>query len=236
MKRGEFTLQSFDPPFTFQASLGDGAPMPTDDSYGGLAITPVPKRMGITEYGSQNPMGITIDFYVDRINDGDTDYVSRQRVQLELLAGRSSRTDFEPPVCVVDGSGRIPHDLAENPHSKWQIETLSWDRDQTVNGVTGPLRISGTIGLREWNVDETLGGYRGPADRNRKKHKVNRTSAAKSKGRGSGGSYVIHDGDSLSGIASRELGDSKRWKEIAELNNIRNPRKLVVGRRLRMPK
>ena len=42
--------------------------------------------------------------------------------------------------------------------------------------------------------------------------------------------------DSLHESALVLSRDSKRWREIADLNNIRNPRELKIGQRLRMPK
>jgi nucleoid-associated protein YgaU len=52
------------------------------------------------------------------------------------------------------------------------------------------------------------------------------------------GLYVVKAGDTLSTIAARELGSSKRWKEIYELNRARlpDPAKMVVGMKLTLPK
>ena len=50
-----------------------------------------------------------------------------------------------------------------------------------------------------------------------------------------GGSYVVRQGDVLGSIAQRELGSSKRWKEIVALNPGLDPERLLVGARLTMP-
>ena len=42
-------------------------------------------------------------------------------------------------------------------------------------------------------------------------------------------------GQTLSGIAAKELGDHRRWTEIADLNGIRDPRTLRVGQVLTLP-
>lgn len=49
--------------------------------------------------------------------------------------------------------------------------------------------------------------------------------------------YVVRSGDSLSGIAKVQLGDSSRWREIYELNKatITNPNVIKVGQSLVMP-
>jgi LysM repeat protein len=48
--------------------------------------------------------------------------------------------------------------------------------------------------------------------------------------------YVtVRAGDTLFGFAVKYLGSGLRWKEIAKLNSIRDPKKLKVGQRLRIP-
>jgi nucleoid-associated protein YgaU len=90
------------------------------------------------------------------------------------------------------------------------------------------------ITIRQYNHDDTLDSYDGPAERNRKR---NKGDDKKSKGGGKSGTrYTVRRGDTLSGIAQRELGDSKRWREIAKLNNIRDPRSIDPGDELRLPR
>jgi len=47
--------------------------------------------------------------------------------------------------------------------------------------------------------------------------------------------YTVRQGDSLSKIAKQQLGSARRWKEIAELNNLRDPYKLRLGQKLFLP-
>jgi nucleoid-associated protein YgaU len=47
--------------------------------------------------------------------------------------------------------------------------------------------------------------------------------------------YVVKDGETLGEIASRELGSYRMWREIASLNNIADPSRVMPGRMLRMP-
>ena len=46
---------------------------------------------------------------------------------------------------------------------------------------------------------------------------------------------IIHEGDSLWAMASKEYGDSSMWRMIAEANGISNPRLLRSGETLRLP-
>jgi uncharacterized protein (TIGR02594 family) len=47
--------------------------------------------------------------------------------------------------------------------------------------------------------------------------------------------YQVRSGDTLGAIAQRLLGNSERWREIAQLNGITDPRALRVGQSLRIP-
>jgi nucleoid-associated protein YgaU len=47
--------------------------------------------------------------------------------------------------------------------------------------------------------------------------------------------YTVLEGETLGEIASRELGSYRMWREIAALNNIADPSRMMPGRVLRMP-
>ncbi|MCC7015282.1 MAG: LysM peptidoglycan-binding domain-containing protein [Planctomycetes bacterium] len=47
--------------------------------------------------------------------------------------------------------------------------------------------------------------------------------------------YVVRAGDTLGGIASRELGSSARWTEIQALNGNLDPKKVREGMKLQLP-
>jgi len=48
--------------------------------------------------------------------------------------------------------------------------------------------------------------------------------------------YTVKAGDTLYAICKRELGDGNKYKEIAELNNIKNPNLIQVGQVIRLVK
>lgn len=54
-------------------------------------------------------------------------------------------------------------------------------------------------------------------------------------GTSEGEEYVVQLGDTLSGIAKEVLGSEGEWRAIAELNDIENPDRIFVGKRLHMP-
>jgi hypothetical protein len=50
-----------------------------------------------------------------------------------------------------------------------------------------------------------------------------------------GQSTLVHQGENLTQFAQRTMGDPRRWREIADENNIDNPRKPPLNRALRLP-
>lgn len=50
-----------------------------------------------------------------------------------------------------------------------------------------------------------------------------------------GGTWVVKSGESLERIARQALGNGKRWPEIAKLNGIENPDKIIIGQTLQLP-
>jgi len=48
--------------------------------------------------------------------------------------------------------------------------------------------------------------------------------------------YKVVPGDTLSGIASKMLGDVKRWPEIATLNGIDKPYRIFPDQIIKLPK
>ena len=47
--------------------------------------------------------------------------------------------------------------------------------------------------------------------------------------------YVVQSGDTLGKISSKLFGTTAKWKKIAEVNNITNPKHLKVGMTLKVP-
>ena len=47
--------------------------------------------------------------------------------------------------------------------------------------------------------------------------------------------YFVQPGDTLTSISRKILGRGNRWREIADLNQLRNPNLIFVGQRLRLP-
>ena len=104
-----------------------------------------------------------------------------------------------------------------------------WKEIQALNGITDPSKIYVGMKLRLPAGEVAQATPVAPVQPvSNVTQKVSTPPAAK-------GTYVVKRGDMLSVIAQRELGSSKRWREIVALNPKVDPKKLHEGTVLRMP-
>lgn len=224
---GRFEITGLGSGRTFQAWMGDGPAIVTE-GYGGWITTPRPRDIGFTEWEGRSPMAIEIPFMIDRYMEAyipheyEPGEITEAEIRnLEFLCGVGGRS--RPDVCQVDGNGAIPHDnrVAPGIH-RWVIESLSWDRDMEIRSPTSSnrLRAGGTLTIRQYLEINDLLRRIHPDDR-AKQYKM----------------YKVKKGDTLKKIAAKKsiYGDATKWKVIAWANFIRDPRKLHVGQRLRIP-
>lgn len=228
-----FVIRSETPEVVFRAFFGDGAALVVD-GYGGWSVVNRAKDVGITEWVGRNPIAIEIPFVIDN-------WMSREDergIRTEQMCGRLERlcglgTHEEPPVVSVHGHGAIPHDEANSPSRKWVVENVVWDRAMELRSGTTQrrLRCGGTIMLRQFIESD-------PLERLKKKKK----KKAKGGKRGKNKFYLIKEGipnsvkgESLTKVAGKVYGDASKWKQIAEANDIRDPRNTQVGQRVRIP-
>lgn len=192
-----------------QRTFGLGDGYPKVTGWGGWEEVARPKRKGISDW-TQAPL---IRMPIPLLLDGWRSSSSVQRHVDILKAWASSRAGKRPPRLKIL-SGPVPHtDLV------WVIEDLDFDEALLDdNGVL--VRQSLTLNLLEFEAGEVLKTFT-PAQTKKALR-----------------SYVVKSGDTLLSIASKKLGNGKRWREIAKLNKIRDPRKnakLKVGKRLKLP-
>jgi hypothetical protein len=144
--------------------------------------------------------------------DGFADNIDQQPLwnTLEAMAEAS----VGQPAAVV-ASGTIPY-----PGRTWWIESVSVGKSET-NDYGMLVRREATINLVEPNTPTQVAIYAAPAANTPK-------GAAKT--------YTVKKGETLHKIAAKLLGDASKWKQIGNLNDIRDPRKeLKAGRVLRLP-
>lgn len=196
-----------------------------ESGYGRWDTVERPKRKSATIYAGLNPIGLAIPILLDG-------WVADDPVQRDVnnLLRMSQEIGGEPPAVRVNAgiSGGLPVDVGGIDFIMSNIEwgdNQLWDFNN--GGVLVLYRQDAIVHVLERVDIKTLALH------------------AKSRGnsRGSGGSgskkpstYVVKAGDTLTSIAVHVLKDRSRWREIAKLNKISDPRNLKVGQVLRMPK
>ena len=193
--------------------LGEGTPQVVD-GYAGWEIIDRPKRRALTHWKGSNPVRLQVPILIDNFIDGDS--IEPECRKVEKLAGLTKDGD-QPPLIEIHSDGVIPHDFHDAPHNQWVIETLDWG-DAVRNHAGNRIRQAATITFLLY---------------------VDSTSLKRLGQRLGGGTvklYVVKRSDkSLRGIAKKQLGDSNRWREIANLNGMRDPKAIFEGQRLRIP-
>jgi nucleoid-associated protein YgaU len=134
--------------------------------------------------------------------------------RLERMASPGPRRE-DPPELVI--SGPILH-----PELAWVIDSIEWGEALRDDRDGFRIRQAATVNLLEHGrADQRarLGTVRRRLPGPRRRPRL----------------YTVKRGDTLSSIAARELGNASRWREIAALNGIRDPRSIKPGQQLVMP-
>lgn len=84
-----------------------------------------------------------------------------------------------------------------------------------------------TLSLREYSYLNV--------ERSKKATKSRQLKSRPTEKKKSVSNYVVKKGDTLWDLADRNLGSGRRWREIAKLNGIKNPRRLQIGTKLKIP-
>jgi nucleoid-associated protein YgaU len=204
--------------------LGDGQALVTQ-GYGGWEEIERPRRTALTHWAGARPLRVEEPCLLDGMQKGRA--VNDTVARLERIARRppGERT---PPVVKVDAGGLVPYDQRWDETKLWVVDNLNWGERRFLRG--GPeVRIdpatggTGSVGgdarLMRAEVTVTLLEYV-EADRLRRiRPRV----------------HVVRKGETLLTISKLYYGKTTRWREIARLNKIRDPRKLKVGKAIKLP-
>jgi hypothetical protein len=239
-----------DPARTLVVRLGPERP-DVSSGYGGWNEVARPRRSTVTSWVGQPARRMALSILIDNHHVGRS--IEDQIRDLEVMA--LPRTGRQPPtVKLLAKGGHIPYQSL-----RWVIDGLEWG-DAIMNGRGNRTRQGATVTLLEYVADDLIEARKrqSPAQRRRaartrilqqqakqlareKRKAVARNRRSARKGghsratAASTAGTVTYDGDDLMSVAARELGDARRWREIADLNGIRDPRAITVGRVLRLP-
>jgi LysM repeat protein len=214
--------------------LGKG-PAVVVDGYGGVVLRPRPKRRATTGWEGRNPIAVRIPFLIDYSDEGDTAACEEKIWTLEQMAGLGDADDG-PPELVVNASGAVPHDYYHRKYHRWKIESnIEWDEDLIWKDENSGLhlRTGGAFVVRQVVKEQRLDPTKTAAEEvrdkgKRKKRKEGKKSSPSNR-------YTVKVGDTLQSIAKDKLDNADRWDEIADLNDIDDPRSLQVGKVLKLP-
>jgi hypothetical protein len=225
---GFITFSSNNNKWQSTALLGDGPATPTG-GYGGWQVKARARNRGFTLWQGNDPMSIDIpilyDYFSDEEPHGGRKCEAEIR-QLEIMAGVGMK---EPPLIYFDSGGAVPYDVQDAPKTDWVIDDIQWG-DVIRNTYGNRVRQAAVVKVMQFidNNDLKISAAKHRRNRNRPprhrdkpgaKHKI----------------YTVKRGDTLQKIANHQLGDRKRWHEIARLNGIRDGIRLVPGQKIRLP-
>jgi hypothetical protein len=242
---GYVSIECDDPPSSVVCRLGEERPEVTD-GYGGWNEVARPRRTTVTTWAGVPARRMSLSILMDNWAAGiGIEYLIRRLERMAL-----PRSGGQPPTVKVDAAGgHLPYQ-----GKTWVIDAIAWG-DALMNSLGNRTRQAATLTLLEYVSDDLIEAKkRSAAQRRRAKQqaaknskgknaKAKRKATAKKRGsnrkKKSGRLATVTDssfqGEDLMAIAARELGDVTRWREIAELNDIRDPRAVRVGQVLRLP-
>lgn len=187
---------------------------------GGWGRRARPKRPVALEWEGEPEESVTFTLIFDGTTGETVRSVERDCLRLERM-GRKRGHLKPPPILELEygnvGRGR-----------QWVIDSLGWgteDRNRQLQRIYQEVTV--TL-LRYEEADVTLT----PTQRHRDRQGGTDGSSTSADGNRV---YRVKAGDTLSSIAAAKLGKASRWPEIAKLNGLRDPNKLTVGQRLRLP-
>ena len=151
--------------------------------------------------------GIPLDRNAWHAGDGANGTGNRQGIAIEICYSKSGGTKFE--TAERNAAELIAQMLKERG---WGIDKVT--KHQDYSGKYCPHR---TLDMGWQRFLDMVQGY------------LDGGSS------GSGNTYTVQYGDTLSSIAKALLGDASRYKEIAALNGIDNPNVIKVGQVLQIP-
>lgn len=232
-----------DPPVDVRAMLGDERP-DVSSGYGGWEEVERPRRTTITTWRGQPARRLQITLLLDEWTTGRS--IERQISALERIA--LPREGGQPPIIHLQtASGAVPW-----RRRKWVVDAISWG-DALMNRKGNRVRQMVTLTLLQYVSDDLI-ERRAPSKKRRSRHgrktgkgskkgaKEKRRHARRGRRHRKGGrampragTVTAYDGEDLLSLAATELGDARRWREIADLNGIRDPRAITVGQVIRLP-
>jgi hypothetical protein len=226
---GFITFKSDDPDLVVTVRLGDGDIKPDFDT--GWTREKRPRKKALTWWSGTDGLNLDIPILVDHHVSGDGVTGERDCRILEKMEGQDL-DGGEPPIIAFNSGGVVPHDEHDASHVDWVVSKIDWGpaiRNQYGNRT----RQAATITLWNFEEDEQLNDD-SASKVHKRRHGSTHSRGARHK------THHVQPGETLSTIARDELGDAKRWRDIAKKNPKhgrarRDPKQVTPGETLKMP-
>jgi hypothetical protein len=195
---------------TVEARLGDGVPQ-VSDGYGGWEEVGRPHRKGFPDWQGGPLLRMSVPLVFDGLATDSS--VQPQFNALERMASLRGERQRPPTVAV---SGPVPH-----TGRVWVIEDIDW-RASARNPAGTLVFQEFTLLLLQWQDQDLI-----------------KTRPVKQRNRGVARTFAIvltrgNRAETLMELCARALDDASKWREVAKLNRISNPRALRVGQKVRL--
>lgn len=221
---GYVSLRSVDgTSITVVAMIGDGAnPVPLREQI--ITVIDRVRRESLTQWDGFRPMAFDLPILLDTWSTDQTIESASQAI--DKMAGGHPSGPERPMRIYWDTGGVIPYDHKEQPSLEWWITKVARG-DKVIRSHTGNRRRESLVlSLVKYTEDENL---EASAQRNWEKKAKSNARAMRAK------SHTVVRGETLVKIAKKRLKNSRRWREIAQLNGKRDSTDVRVGEVLNLP-
>jgi len=228
------TFVSFKPNLRVVALLDNDTATVTQ-GYGGWTEQDRARRRSLTIFTGPKPFKMDLPILFDGFSD-DTSVEAAVKTIQQMAVGAK----FNDPPPTVKITGHVPH-----TDKVWVIDDISWG--ETMRKIGGTLvRQHLIVHLMQYvtadiaKVSATKKVQRKSKHKSKNTHEYVRTGYGyaidPSTVSGYSTTYTTREGDTLTTIAARQLGDYDLWHDIADINGLRDPfYKYPGGVKLKLP-
>lgn len=223
MTRRTYTIRSVMPAGTVIRVGLAGVPATPDLGNGGWSIAQRPKRVAATEWIGLDPIVMQVPSLLDGFAKNRS--VERDLYRLETVLRSPTKATKQPAVLTIKGP--IPF---ASPNVRWVLAGMDYGDQERRSSDGARIRAFFTLTFMQYIPADVLVKVKAsPAKEAQERNATNGNATPSSK------SYTIKAGETLWGVAQWHLGNGSRWTEIAELNGIRDPKRVRAGTVLRLP-
>jgi LysM repeat protein len=182
-----------------------------------------PRRRAMSEYAGESLLKLTFSVMLDAWPNGNVEDLIRR------IYGWGARNNLPYQPTILRLAGPLPY--VDLPYVLVDPIEETERAERRSDGIR--CRQELRLNLLEYQAPDILVQAPTPAVAAQQRQDSNPPSSnqpAEAKPK----TYKVVRGDTLSSIAAKQLGSANKWKTLADLNSIRDPRKLQAGQTIRL--